>query len=279
MNSDSFHESQEDHARMTTSVHSPEPSPKPSPKPSEDEYGNPLGDFTLTPDEDGSGALEPEPGSDEPEAGISEEAEDDLTGTVMSEAATFGEEMPEEEGLSDAANADFDEVIELLKALQREFQNKIKYDAHKNKIIDDLHRELQGYKNDIINSQLNSFIMDIIQFIDNMRKLGRHYTDQPAEEVDPEKLVDILDGIPADVEDLLARQGIFTFESEDERFDATRQRVLKRIETTDPSRDKMIAERIQPGYERDDKMIRPEIVSVYLYKPADAHQQTGEGDG
>lgn len=174
-----------------------------------------------------------------------------------------------------AVGMKLDEVLAQTRRLQREFQSKIKYDAHKNKIIDDLHQELQVYKNDIIQKHLSNVMMDIIQFMDNTRKLARYYRELDPSERDPEKLLSILEEVPSDLEALTGRQGLVPFTCEGDQFDPARQRVLTRVTTSDKSRDKTVAESLQPGYEWDNRLIRPEIVSVYVYKPAHEAPETG----
>lgn len=156
-----------------------------------------------------------------------------------------------------------------LEHLQEEFQSKLKYDAHKDKMIDKLHKELQEYKGDILKKYLKSMIMDLIQTIDTFRKLVAHYDIPNAAENDPVKLLEILKAIPSDLDDLFYRQGINTFICDEDTFDATRQKVLKTVETSDPLKDKTIAESLRPGYEWEDQVIRPEMVAVYIYSDPD----------
>ena len=205
------------------------------------------------------------------ESDIPEEAEDEGPLLMPDEDDPYGDEGYEDEVPYMTADDSplamrMEELQKQLEGLEREFQSKIKYDAHKNKIIDDLHQELQTYKNDIIRKHLQSFIMDIIQFADNTRKLTRYYHEDEDAQKDPEKLLSILDEIPSDIEAIIGREGVMPFISENGRFDPSRQRAMKRTETSDPEKDKHIAESLQPGYEWDDRIIRPEIVSVYVYK-------------
>lgn len=153
--------------------------------------------------------------------------------------------------------------------LDKEFQGKLKYDAHKDKVIDNLHQELQAYKDDLLKKYLKSFVMDIIYVIDNIRRLTNHYNSLPLSERDPVKLLSLMESIPSDLEDIFTRQGIRTFTCDNNIFDPKRQRVLKKTETNEPSRDKTVAESLRPGYEWDDQVIRPEMVAVYVHQ-ADA---------
>ncbi len=150
--------------------------------------------------------------------------------------------------------------------IRGEFEDKLKYDAHKNAIIDKLHEDLQEYKEDFLKKYVQSIIMDIIQIIDNIRKLVDHYQQQDPSDLDPRKILDILKGIPSDLEDLFLRQGVKPFTCEGNGFDPSRQRVLKTLTTGDKAKDKTVAESLRPGYEYEGQVIRPEMVAAYVYK-------------
>ena len=160
-----------------------------------------------------------------------------------------------------------------LEELNKEFLSKLKNDAHKEKLIDSLHQELQSYKNDLIKKHVQSMAVDIIKIIDDIRKLSEHYQSMNAEDVEPNKLLDLLERIPGDLEDIFLYQGVKPFTCSGNEFDAARQRVLKRVVTSDMSLDNKVAKSLKPGYEMGDRVIRPEIVSVYLYqKLSDEHE-------
>ena len=172
----------------------------------------------------------------------------------------------------------FDRIMCKLDVLQDEFSKKLKIDAYKDKLIDNLHRELQAYKNDLIKKHVQSMVMDIIKVIDDIRKLSDHYRSMPPEDLEPEKLLELLQRVPDDLEDLFYYQGVKPFACEGAEFDPTRQRVLKRVETDDPALDKTVAESLRSGYEWDEKVIRPEFVAVYLYKEPSAEEKIGTTD-
>ncbi len=168
--------------------------------------------------------------------------------------------------MSEAVENGIDRIEKGVKALMESFEGKLKHDAHKNQIIDKLHEDLQEYKSDFLKKFVQSIIMDIIQVIDDLRKLARHYEEQGLGEADARKLLDILKGIPSELEDLFFRQGVMPFTCDGNAFDPSRQRVLKTLITTDRDKDKTIAESIRPGYEWDGTVIRPEIVAAYIHK-------------
>lgn len=159
-----------------------------------------------------------------------------------------------------------DEIKAQLRGLSREFESKLKYDEHKNKIIDDLHQALQEYREGLVKKYLHRIITDIIKIVDDMRKFTSHYKTQPEQDESTDKLLKYIENIASDLEDLFSWEGVVPFNCDGEMVDLNRQRILKKIETDDPEKDKTIAERLRPGYEWDGKVIRPEMVSAYVYQ-------------
>jgi len=186
------------------------------------------------------------------------------------------EEISEE--IIDPLFSKLEDIQTQLQKLAADFQSKLKYDEHKNRLIDDLHQELQTHKDDIVKRFLRSMMMDLIQFIDSIRKLTDFYATQEPDRVDPNKLLQLLNNIPSDLEDICGRQGVMPFFCDGGgAFDPSRQRVLKQVDTDDPSLDKRVADSLRPGYEWDDQMIRPEMVAVYTYKkPSEPQEPSGE---
>ena len=173
------------------------------------------------------------------------------------------EDVPDDENPETTA---FDEIKDRLTELSQSFESKLKYDEHKNKIIDDLHQSLQEFREGLIKKYLHRFITDIIKIVDDMRKFTSHHKEQPPSEETTEKLLKYIENISSDLEDLFSWEGVVPFTCDGERIDSSRQRILNKIETDDPEKDKTVAERLRPGYEWDGKVIRPEMVSAYIYQ-------------
>lgn len=163
----------------------------------------------------------------------------------------------------------FTEQLEALisgqESLLKEFQSKLKYDAQKQQTIDNLYNELKTYKDDLGKSLLKPVIMDIIMLTDSLAKLVGDLQKKPAEELSVEKLLRYLLDTTGDLEEILYRQGIETFSSSAEKFNPSKQKVVRVIPTEDESLDKHIEDRIKKGYEWDGQKVRPEFVNVYKY--------------
>lgn len=175
--------------------------------------------------------------------------------------------------MMDAAELKLDDVQRTVRSIQQTITSRLESDAYKDQIIERLHQELQGYKEDLSKKQIKPIIMDLIQFMDNIRKLTDYYRKRGIFGNDPEKLLKLLIHIPADLEDICGRNGVFPFQCDSDTFDPSRQRILKRIATTDKVKDKSVAKSLRPGYEWDGQIIRPEMVAVYVCK---ANDEPGE---
>ncbi|MDD2302995.1 MAG: nucleotide exchange factor GrpE [Eubacteriales bacterium] len=156
-------------------------------------------------------------------------------------------------------------IDQKLDSLSADFQSKLKYDSHKNRMIDALHSELLEYKEGFFRNCQLPIIMEIIRLADDIRKFTTHYQTRGLEPSDFSGVMKYLEKLPADLEDLFSWHGVAPFICQGKEFDPRRQRVMKTIETQDLSKDKTIAESLHPGYEREGKVIRPEMVSVYVY--------------
>ena len=175
-----------------------------------------------------------------------------------------GRETPQQDHPADILN-EIRNISRRIEELTAHFEGKIKYDAHKNRIIDDLHLQLQDFRDGIIKKHLLSIITDIIKIIDDTRKFKSHYTHAAPTENTADLMLDFMDQIISDMEDLFTFQGVYPFTCAEDTFDSHRQRIIKKIDTDHPEKNRLVAESLRPGYEWEGKVIRPEMVAVYIY--------------
>jgi molecular chaperone GrpE len=172
---------------------------------------------------------------------------------------------------SDEAVGRLETKLEELKkqvgVLEVEFKTKIKYDQHKEKTIDQLHKEVQEYKNDLIKTLTRPVFMDIIHTIDNINKLAENYKAKEPAELDPMQLINQMSEIASELVEILFRHGVDPFNCQQAEFDPKRQKIIKTDVIGDQLKDKTISKRVQDGYEWDHKILRRESVNVYVYKP------------
>jgi len=174
----------------------------------------------------------------------------------------------EVESVANAATAEAlsalgDALHRKLDVLHTLFEREIRAEATREKVVDRLHAELQQYKQDLLLNVLRPVFVDLIQLHDDIGKIV-----ESRQEIDGEsgQLVELMRGFQQGIEDILYRQGVEPFLNEGEAFDPRRQRAIATAPTEDPAANKTIAARHRKGYRAGEKIIRPEIVSVYAFK-------------
>ncbi|MGX2958152.1 nucleotide exchange factor GrpE [Peribacillus sp. JNUCC 23] len=187
--------------------------------------------------------------------------------TSQSDSVVWGEEVSLATTSFELKEMVYEGFVKLenkLGILGKEFNTKLVVDEGKEKIIDNLHRELQLYKDDQIKDIVKPLINDLILMSDRTRKIVEGF--EKDEELYPKKLLRILNDCVQDIEDILYRQGVESFTSDSETFDIKRQQIVKTIKTDDSSKDKKIAEITGKGYEWDGKLLRHEKVNVFVFE-------------
>ncbi len=150
-----------------------------------------------------------------------------------------------------------------LDALQTLFDREIRAEATREKVVDRLHAELQEYKQGMLLGILRPVFVDLIQLHDDIGKMVDAQKDAEGEVA---RLLGLMRGFQQGIEDILYRQGVEPFAVEGDAFDPRRQRALSTVATDDLDRNKRVATRLRKGFQAGDKVIRPEMVTVYAYK-------------
>lgn len=206
---------------------------------------------------------------------ILDEEAAEVTGQTVNDAketvGNFEESIP-----GDVYDSKLDTLAERFTGLESEFESKIKYDRHRETIIDNLHKELQDYKNDLIKKLLRPMIMDIIHSIDNNNTLVKNLREES--QLEPQELLNQMEEISSELEEILFRQGVDLFDCKQPQFDPKRQKIVKTEPTDDPSKDKSIAKKVHNGYEWEGSVLCRERVNVYFYKPGSEDTKTNKNE-
>lgn len=158
-----------------------------------------------------------------------------------------------------------DDVIAQISDLKQSFEQKIRYDASREAIIDRLHGELQEYKADLLMKMIKPLALGMIRMHDDLGQMIEGHPDDEGQSESTRKLLKLLVNLRDDIEDLLNVNGVQAFSVEgSSEFDPKQQRVLNRVGTSDPQLDRHIAQRLRKGFIFNERVIRPEIVAVYV---------------
>ena len=143
-------------------------------------------------------------------------------------------------------------------------QKILNMDFEKN-IADKLHKELQGYKNDLYFQLIKPLIMDLINMRERMRKAVKHFSKETGE-----KKVEMLESYVEEIETILENNNIEIYETKKEKdnYKIKKQRIVKQIKTSDEKLHGKICNILTNGYiyTEKNKIIFPEKVEVYIYK-------------
>lgn len=145
------------------------------------------------------------------------------------------------------------------------FIQKIQHTTHEEKIVDQMHAELQKYKDDMYSQLVRPILMDIIDVRDSILRMSKNYAEKPEGEQDIP--LQVFSDYAFDIQEILEKNNITIYKSaKGDVFVPIKQRVVKKIDTTEQEYHGKIAESLSPGYDYLGKTISPEKVTVYLYK-------------
>jgi molecular chaperone GrpE len=173
-------------------------------------------------------------------------------------------------GLERAIDGLGDRLGRQLDAIQAILEREARAEATRERVVDRLHAELQEYKQDLLLKVQRPIFVDLIQLHDDIGKMIEARLVDEAGADRAGAIRGVLESIRVAIEDILYRQGVEPFAAEEDAFDPRRQRAVATVATDDPARNKTIAARLRKGFQAGDKLIRPEIVSVYTFRPPPA---------
>ncbi len=177
------------------------------------------------------------------------------------------------------SNNDTEIVIKSLESLTEKvehmnklFEQKIAHTTHEEKIVDQMHAELQKYKQDMYSQLVRPILMDIIEIRDSILRISASYDLKPENEQSiPLKM---FRDYAYDVQDILEKNNIIIYDGiEGETFNPIKQKAIKKVNTPVEELHGKIAESLSSGYEYLGKPISPEKVAVYFYqKPEETEE-------
>lgn len=163
-------------------------------------------------------------------------------------------------------------IESLLADIDRKFERRLQTDAHKNALFDKLHAELQEHKSGLVQKLIQPMLTDLIRLHDDVSALVSQFA---GEEPAVQKALQPFTTLTDDIADILERNQTEIFnEPAGTAFDPSRQKVLKKIPTSDPALDKTIAKSIRPGFMWNGRIIRPQSVDVHIYTPVEGGPST-----
>ncbi len=176
----------------------------------------------------------------------------------------FVEDLSLQKNIKEEVTSKLENLSQLLEQLTKDFEERFLYDEKQEKLIDQMHTELQNYRNDLYGSLIKPILIDIIEVVDNIRKAGITYGTKGAEQA--EAAFVITDFIE-DLHYILNNYGVDIYKATaGEPFIPVRQRILSTIATNNLELNGKVSESMGFGYFYKGKVIWPEKVTVYKYQ-------------
>ena len=189
------------------------------------------------------------------------------TVSVASSSVVNTEEGGSEADSSPRPQADLSALLSNLEArLLDAFNQKLAFDTFKEKQIDRLHEELQGYKSDLLLKAAQPLIAAIIKLHSDVGRLIRGISREDPTKLTVEQIIGFFDSFRDEIVDLLAARGVEMFQTAGgDRFDARRQSSVGTVETSNSELAGRVAETAQPGFEQGATVLSKEKVKIYSF--------------
>ena len=167
------------------------------------------------------------------------------------------------------------QISQQLAALSETFNTKLMHSAHEEKIVDQMHKELQKYKEDMYAQLVRPILLDIIEVRDSIMRVGAVYRSKPEGEQDiPNKT---FSDYTYDLQDILEKNNVEIYRSSiGDSFVAIKQRAIKKIATDKHELHGTVAESMSCGYNYNGRTISAEKVAVYVYEEPKKDNEVSE---
>lgn len=150
-----------------------------------------------------------------------------------------------------------------LDALNELFAKRIAKTEAEDKVIDQMHKELQTYKDDIYIKLIKPVLVDISTMRNSMLQLCDFYSKKDETNIPLDQFETYTD----DLKEILEKNTVVVYKSNvGDRFDPHRQKMVKRLTTPVEELDKTVASITGEGCEYNGQVICFENVEVYFYK-------------
>lgn len=196
---------------------------------------------------------------------IKEENADDTEKTVEEES------QPDKLDNILESQQQLSEKIEALNAL---FNARIMHTDHEEKIVDQMHKELQKYKEDMYAQLVRPILLDVIEVRDSIMRMAATYLAKPEGEQNiPNRT---FSDYAFDLQDILEKNSVEIYRSKSgDDFTPIKQRVIKKVPTADESLHGKVAESLSCGYSYNGRTISAEKITVYYYeKPIEENENS-----
>lgn len=166
------------------------------------------------------------------------------------------------------------QLLERIDSLNDLFNARIMYTEHEEKIVDQMHRELQRYKEDMYAQLVRPILLDVIEVRDSIMRIAAAYLAKS--EGEQNIPIKVFSDYAYDLQDILEKNGVEIYRSKaGDDFTPIKQRVIEKVVTSDETLHGKVAETLSCGYSYNGRIISAEKVNVYYYeKPVQENENS-----
>jgi hypothetical protein len=207
----------------------------------------------------------PDPDNLAPEADSRDVVDDAATISDAPSCVVNNEESGSEADNAPKSQADLASLLSKMEArLLEAFDQKLAFDNFKEKQIDRLHEELQGYKTDLLLKAAQPLIAAMIKLHADVSRLIGGISREDPTKLTVERIIGFFDSFRDEIVDHLAARGVEMFHTAaEDRFDARRQSPVGTVETSRSELVGLVAESAQPGFEQGSTVLSKEKIKIY----------------
>lgn len=157
------------------------------------------------------------------------------------------------------------QILEQIDFLNKLFQARIRYTDHEEKVIDQMHKELQKYKEDMYAQLVRPILLDVIEVRDSILRMSGAYLTKPEGEQNiPNK---VFADYALDLQDILEKNQVEVYRSKPrDSFEPLKQRIIKKVVIQDETMHGRVAESLSCGYSYKGQAISPEKIAIYFWE-------------
>lgn len=151
----------------------------------------------------------------------------------------------------------------VLKEIKTIIQERLEYDAAKEKVVDKLNDELKFYRDNFVFQSQKSMFIDLMLLYDNLERILNLLVNDEA--FSKEKIAELLETFKEELLEILYRKDITPFEEHPEYLNYKLHKTIKTIPTNEESENNKVDKIIKIGFRWNDKILRPEEVIIKKY--------------
>jgi molecular chaperone GrpE (heat shock protein) len=186
-----------------------------------------------------------------------------------------GSAEPVDSGESSALASNLDSISDELTALVKKaekleelFNQKILRSQQESQIIDQMHAELQEYKNDLYMKMIRPILIDLIELREHILKLSSDLEGKPLR---------VFSSFSYDLAQTLENNGVTIYQAQiGELFDPRKHKVVEKVFTGEEGQDKTIASLIGEGYSYSDRPLSAQKVRVFSFDESAAESTSAQ---